>query len=139
MKKKLVIAGSASLQEKIKYWKSLWENNGFEVIDYPDAISAKTFIEDYPKVHKDFFRNIEKADIIFIMNENKNGITGYIGAETFAEMGYAVTQNLIHDKKLEVILLQMPEKSVASYDEIVLWLNLGWIKLLDKSNTQNIS
>jgi hypothetical protein len=32
MKKKLVIAGSASLQDKIEYWKSFWENKGFEAV-----------------------------------------------------------------------------------------------------------
>jgi len=129
MTKKVVIAGSASLQEKVLYWKEFWENQGYCVTDYSAPINKENFLEEYPKVHTDFFRNITEADILFVMNEDKNGITGYLGAESFAEMCFAVAQNLIHNKNMEVMLLKMPEKSVQSYDEIVLWLKLGWIKL----------
>ena len=55
MTKKIVIVGSASLQEKIQYWKSFWEQKGCHVINYTIAIEKKSFLEDYPKIHKDFF------------------------------------------------------------------------------------
>jgi hypothetical protein len=45
-------------------------------------------------------------------------------------MCFGVGQNLIHNKSIEVILLQLPENKVQSYDEINLWLKLNWIKLL---------
>lgn len=125
--------GSASLQEKVQYWKSFWKNKGFKIIAYPSIIPIKTFIKEYSQIHKDFFKNIEKADSVFVMNENKNGVIGYIGAESFAEMAFAVTQNLIHNKTLGVILLKMPDNRVQSYDEIVLWLKLGWIKLYEEN------
>lgn len=67
------------------------------------------------------------------MNEDKNGVVGYLGAESFAEMCFGVAQNLIHNKNIEIILLQMPEKRVQSYDEINLWLKLKWIKLFNRS------
>ena len=130
--KKVVIAGSASLQKEIKHWISLWEHSGYEILDYPTPISPDNFLEEYPKAHANFFNNIEKADILFIMNENKNGITGYIGAESFAEMGFGVAQNLIHGKKIEIMILQVPESRVQSHEEIELWLKLGWIKLYRK-------
>ena len=129
--KKIAIAGSASLQEKIKYWKKYWEDNKYIVIDYPSLIPKDSFLKEYPRVYKDFFKNIEETDTLFIMNENKNNITGYIGAATFAEMCFGVAQNVIHSKNIEVILLQIPDKKVQSYDEISLWLKLGWIKLLN--------
>jgi len=129
MIKKLVIAGSASLQEKVQYWKKYWENLGYEVIDYPSPISKENFLEDYPKVHTDFFKNITKANTLFIMNEDKNDIIGYLGAESFAEMCFGVAQNLLHNKNLEIMLLQMPSEKVQSYEEMLLWLKLGWIKL----------
>lgn len=132
--KKIVIIGSASLQEKIKHWKSFWESIGYDVTDYPSPIPSDTFINKYPQVHKGFFNNIKNSDTIFIMNENKNGVIGYIGAESFAEIAFAVAQNLIYGKNLEILLLRMPEKRVQSYDEIILWLRLGWIKL-HKENT----
>ena len=98
------------------------------VVDYPLAIAKETFLKDYPQVHKKFFEHIIEADILFIMNEDKNNIQGYLGAESFAEMCFGVTQNLLDGKGRKVILSQMPEEKVASYDEIILWLELGWIR-----------
>jgi len=129
MSKKVVIIGSATLQEKIQSWKFWWEEKGCEVIDYPRPIPADNFLKFYPEVHQNFYSNLMKADIIFVMNENKNGVTGYIGAESFAEMAFGVAQNLVHDKSIEILLLQMPEEKVQSYSEVDLWLELGWIKL----------
>ena len=51
-------------------------------------------------------------------------------------MCFAVAQNLIYNKNLEVILLQEPSERVQSYEEIVLWLKLGWIKLAKKNIAQ---
>ncbi len=129
MSKKVVIAGSASLQKKVLFWKKYWEDKGCFVVDYPSPVPEKTFLEEYPQVHKDFFKNIIESDILFVMNEDKNNIKGYLGAESFAEMCFGVVQNLIYNKNIEVMLLQMPERNVQSYDEIILWLKLGWIKV----------
>jgi nucleoside 2-deoxyribosyltransferase len=50
-----------------------------------DKISAK--IEyDFIREH---FRKIEKSDAILVLNYEKKGIAGYIGGNTFLEMGYA--------------------------------------------------
>lgn len=133
MSKKIVIAGSASLQKKVQSWKKYWEDKGYNVINYPSPVPKETFLEEYPQVHKNFFKDIIESDILFVMNEDKNNIKGYLGAESFAEMCFGVAQNLIHNKNIEVMLFQMPEKNVQSYEEIVLWLKLGWIKLHDKN------
>lgn len=131
IKQKIVIAGSSSLQDNITKWKNFWNaKNNFEVIDFPLAIKGKNFIKIYPKVHKKFFRNILKADILFIANEDKNGIKGYIGAEVFAELVYGLMQNLISGQKIKIILAKMPSSKIQSYEEIKLWLKLGWIKIL---------
>jgi len=49
------------------------------------------------KIEHDFirehFRKIEKADAILILNYEKKGIVGYIGGNTFLEMGYAFGLN----------------------------------------------
>jgi len=65
------------------------------------------------------------------MNEDKNGIIGYIGAETFAELSFAVAQNLLNTHQTEIYVRKMPSKEVQCYEEINLWLELGWIKLFD--------
>ncbi len=127
--KKAVIVGSASLPEKVQHWKKFWEDKGYLVTGYPSPIPEETFLKEYPKVHTEFFKNITEADILFVMNEDKNGITGYLGAESFAEIGFGVAQNLIYNKNIEIVLLQMPDEKVQSFAEINLWLKLGWIKL----------
>jgi len=127
--KKVVIAGSVSLQEKIVFWKKFWEDEGYYVTDYPKKIKDENFLEEYPNVHKNFFKSITEADILFVMNGDKNGIAGYLGAESFGEMCFGVVQNLVYNKKLEVVLLQQPSQNVQSYEEIILWLKLGWIRL----------
>ncbi|MEI7619983.1 MAG: hypothetical protein WCJ57_00225, partial [Candidatus Falkowbacteria bacterium] len=97
------------------------------VIDYPQAIPEDSFESLYPERHKTFFKNIIEADILFVANNQKNEIDGYIGAETFAELGFGLAQKLIYGKDIKLILSRMPSKEVACYDEIVLWLKLGWI------------
>lgn len=129
MNKKVVIVGSASLLEKIEQWKNVWEVKGHTVINHTVSIAEENFLVEYPKIHTRFFKSIGEADILFVMNENKNGIEGYLGAESFAEMCFGVAQNLLHGKTREIILLKMPDAHVQSYDEIRLWLDLGWITL----------
>jgi len=45
------------------------------------------------KVEHDFirehFKKIEKSDAILVLNYEKKGVPGYIGGNTFLEMGYA--------------------------------------------------
>ena len=130
-KTKVVIAGSASLQNEVSKWKRYWsEKENHVVIDFPLAIKSKDFTKIYPNVHKNFFRNILKADILFIANEDKKGIGGYIGAEVFAELVYGMMQNLISKQKIKIILAKNPSSKVQSFEEIKLWLKLGWIKIL---------
>lgn len=128
---KVVIAGSAGLQDEIHKWIQYWESKeGCSVINYPQAIPPDDFENSYPEVHTQFFRDIVDADVLFIANGKKNGIGGYIGAETFAELAFGLAQNLMHSKNIRLILAHMPTQKVACYDEIVLWLKIGWIELL---------
>lgn len=125
--KKVVIAGSAKLQQEIQNWRKFFINKGYEVLDYPKKIDETKFMELYPNVHKEFFENITKTDMLFIMNEDKNGKSGYIGAESFAELTFGLAQKLVYNKNIELVVLKMPSKDVQCYEEIDLWLKLGWI------------
>ncbi len=131
--RKVVISGSAKLQDNINYWIKYFEKKGYNILDYPRPIKKEKFIELYPKIHKEFFENITKTSMLFVMNETKEGIDGYIGAETFAELTFALMQNLVYNKNIQIIILRMPSTNVQSYEEINLWLKLGWIKLYDKN------
>jgi len=130
--KKVVIAGSVKLQQEIQNWRKFFINKGYEVLDYPKKIDETEFMELYPNVHKEFFENITKTDMLFIMNEDKNGKSGYIGAESFAELTFGLAQKLVYNKNIELVVLKMPSKDVQCYEEIDLWLKLGWISLYEK-------
>lgn len=126
---KVVISGSAKLQKEINNWREIFANKNYQILDYPKPIEEEQFIKLYPNIHKDFLDHITQTDILFIMNEDKNGIVGYIGYETFAELLFGLSQKLIYNKDIEIIILKMPSPDVGCYKEIHLWLSLGWIKL----------
>lgn len=129
--KRIVIAGSAKLQDKINLWKSFFAEKKYKILDYPKPIDEEKFMELYPSIHKNFFENITKTDTLFVMNEDKNNIEGYIGAESYAELTFGLAQNLIYNKNIDLIILKMPSREVQCYDEIKLWIELGWIKLYE--------
>ena len=130
--KKIVIAGSSKLQDNINYWVDYFKRKNYEVLDYPKPISKSEFMELYPNIHKEFFECITKADILFVMNEDKNNIHGYIGAEAFAELAFGLAQKLVYNRDIELIVLKMPGNNVQCYEEIELWIKLGWIKLFEE-------
>ena len=127
--KKIVISGSAKLQKEIDKWINFFESNDSEILDYPKAIEESKFMELYPNIHTEFLENITKADMLFIMNENKNGKIGYIGYEAYAELLFGLSQKLVYNKNIELVILKIPDTDIGCYEEIDLWLKLGWIKL----------
>ena len=129
--KKIVISGSSKLQDKVNYWLNHFKNKGYAILDYPKLIEQNDYVKELPRVYKDFYTALENTNVYFLMNEEKNGIKGYIGASSIAELTYAVILNLIHNKNIEIYILNMPSEEVSSYDEVKFWLNMGWIKIYD--------
>ena len=130
--KKIVISGSSKLQDKVEYWINYFKNLNYEILDYPKYIEQSEYEKTLPIIYKDFYTALENTDVYFLMNEEKNGIKGYIGASSIAELTYVVILNLIHNKNIKIYILNMPSNEVSSYDEVKFWLNMGWIKLFDK-------
>lgn len=126
---KLVIAGSASLVDGARYWKGYWEGQGYEILDWPAPIPSHELERDYPRVYTEFFLHLLEADTVFVMNETRHGMIGHIGAETFAELGFAVAHNCLDGRNRDIVLLQMPAEQVACFSEVRLWLSLGWLRL----------
>ena len=68
------------------------------------------------------------------MNEDKNGKLGYIGYEAYAELLFGISQKLVYHKNIELVILKMPSEDIGCYEEISLWLKLGWIKVYEEMN-----
>lgn len=130
--KKIVISGSSKLQDKVNYWLEYFKNKNYIILDYPKLIKQENYEKELPEVYEHFYSSLENTDIYFLMNEEKNGIKGYIGASAIAELTYVVILNLIHNKNIEIYILNIPSEDVSSYDEVKFWLDMGWIKLFNK-------
>lgn len=79
---KIVIAGSAKFQKEVNDWLKIFKDKNYEILDYPRTIEKSKFTELYSHIPTNFLENITKTDVLFIMNEDKNGKQGYIGYET---------------------------------------------------------
>ena len=64
-------------------------------------------------VFSDHYNKMKKADAILVLNYDKNGIKGYIGANSFLEMGFAYVLN----KKI-FLLMEIPDQKYIS-DEVL--------------------
>lgn len=134
--KKIVIAGSAKFCDEMSEWKEYFENKGHEVINYPKKIDQRN-AQEYQHVYIKFFESLNETDILFVVNKNKNGLEGYIGAETFAELTYALIQKKVNGQNKKIYLLKMPSEEVACYAEIRNFLELGWIEIFDKEESES--
>ena len=64
--------------------ETFFENKDFDVLNYPKPIKGDNFLEEFPSVHKEFYETLDKTDILFVANEHKNNMGGYIGPAVFA-------------------------------------------------------
>lgn len=134
--KKIVIASSAKFQDEIEICKKYFTNKGYNVINYPKKINADD-LEQYKNVHQQFFKSLVEADEVFILNEDKNGITGYIGAQVFSEMSLAIAQNTVYNANKKIYLLKMPSEDVACYQEVKRFIELGWVEIFKEKIFDN--
>jgi nucleoside 2-deoxyribosyltransferase len=118
---KIAICGSMSASKKMMEIKDVLEKTG-HVVELPkhaeQFASGKWKMESQKesaesKLKDDLIRYhyelIENADAVLIVNEDKNGIKGYIGGNVFLEMGFAYILN----KKI-FLLNNIPEISYKS-------------------------
>ena len=130
--KKIVISGSSKLQNEVNCWLDYFKNKNYEILAYPIYVKQEEYQKELSEVYKEFYTAIEHTDEFFLMNEEKNGIKGYIGSSAIAELTYAVILNLIHNKNIDIYILNMPSKEISAYEEVKFWLDMGWIKLFNK-------
>ena len=97
----ITICGSMQFHEEMARVRSQLVDRGFTV-HVPGELDNLSKNESYmdndedritAKIEYDFirehFRKIESADVILVLNYDKKNIKGYIGGNTFLEMGYA--------------------------------------------------
>ena len=126
--RKIVIAGSAKFYKEALELKKELENKDYNVIDYPKNINVN-IEEEYKQAYERFYDNLSKTDDLILFNLDKNGIEGYIGYESFAELSYLVVKKIQEDNNHKIYIYKMPSKEVGCYDEIKHFLKLGYIEL----------
>lgn len=157
--KKLIISGSSKLHQRALYWMGYFEGCGFEVLDYPTLITdAKDDLEVVPtpgevnsqilnpgdegydehlaSSYRRFWRNLDKADVFFLMNEDQKETEGYIGAGMLTELAHVVINNFNQERQTAIYLLKEPSKSQDCYKEVKFWLDQGWIQIYEPTATK---
>ena len=130
---KITICGSIAFFDEMLRVKNKLEKNGHEVDLPPTEIKngegKMISVSEYYRIRKSdskekwvwdakkvamltHFRKEEWADAVLILNIEKNGIPGYIGANTLIEMGLALFLN-----KPIYLYNQIPE--VSAKEEII--------------------
>ena len=126
--RKIVIASSAKFYKEALELKKELENKDYNVIDYPKNINVN-IEEEYKQAYERFYDNLSKTDDLILFNLDKNGIEGYIGYESFAELSYLVVKKIQVNNDHKIYIYKMPSKEVGCYDEIKHFLELGYIEL----------
>ena len=129
---KITICSSAFFTKETYEIKQKLEEKGHEVFVYPQEIevNGKTIhVIEYYKMRKDdltddllkiktmlvdkHIEKIKNSDAILVLNLDKDGKDGYIGGNTFLEMGIAYYLN----KK--IFLWKKPSESLPYFEEIM--------------------
>ena len=126
--RKIIIAGSAKFYKEAQEIKKELENKDYYVIDYPKKINDNVEIE-YKEAYETFYDNLNKTDDLLLLNFDKNGIEGYIGYESFAELSNLVVKKIFNNNDHKIYIYKLPSKEVGCYDEINHFINLGYIEL----------
>ncbi|MEI7690338.1 MAG: hypothetical protein WCI63_01810 [bacterium] len=120
---KIIICGSMSAHKEMTDTKRILEQNGHIVempslnnLDHELDSNGNTLETSRIKIEQDlirgYFQIIKEGDAVLAVNVNKNGIDGYIGGNTFLEIGFGYAL----DKK--IYLLNHYTKELPYYDEI---------------------
>ena len=108
----ITICGSITFADDMRYVGSVLEQKG-HIVQYPNLPDAGEKQEENHASRKRkmdliraHFQKISHSNAILVVNKEKNGVKGWIGANTFLEIGFAH----VLDKK--IFLMEPP----ADYD-----------------------
>lgn len=123
-KRKIAIAGSSDFWLEALECKVMLESAGFEVTTHPVRDDSGSWAELYT----DYWDKLARTDDIFVLNLDKPGRPGHIGAESFAELSSMVVRKM-RGGDVHVYLHQLPSHKCACYDEIMEMAKLGWVEV----------
>lgn len=123
----IVLCGSMSIKDKMLTIEKKLKSKKYNILLPNECIEGKPKLE----ASRAHFNRImdDETDAILVINEPKNGIENYIGANTFAEIAFA-----FHFDKTIYLLNDIYE---PYKDELLGWNVIvlkGDINLLDKIN-----
>lgn len=124
---KVVICASAQFYNEAQEWKDKLEDSGYSVIRTIQSIDENS-IDQYKQTHKDHYSKMSECDTVLVLNLEKRGIPGYIGASVFAEIAFAIGLNLVFKKDIQILLINSISADSPYIDELTKWDKLGWIK-----------
>ena len=129
---RITICSSALFVSHVYELKKRLEELGHEVLVFPEEVELEgkvLHVKEFYKMRKnepddkywklknkliiDHFKKIELSDAVLIFNKDKNDIQGYIGGNTFLEMGIAFYLN----KK--IFLWKQPSEELPYFEEIM--------------------
>lgn len=135
MNKKIVICGSMRFVDGMKEWKQKLEAEGYAVyvptlFDFHKVRDEEGDLEKFEEIKrresKNHFEKVKGADILLILNYDKDGKKNYIGGNTFAEIAYAIALNLCHGRRIEIYTINpLPEDSLY-HEELQAWGIKRW-------------
>lgn len=131
--KKIVVSASSSFIEDVENIVTLLKENGNDVLEY-----VRSGKREYRQVLYNFYTAIDNTDILLVINKDKNGVRGYIGTSVFCEINYAVLNNIIKEKNIDIYLLNDVDKDSSCYDEIKYFLDNNMVKVLKSLDKEKL-
>lgn len=131
--KKIVVSASSNFCDDVKELVALLTKNGNEVLEY-----VKNTDREYKEVLFDFYSAICKTDVLLVYNKDKNGISGYIGNSVFSEINYAAINNIVHNKNIDIYLLNDIDKNNSCYGELKYYKDINMIKILSDKEKESL-
>ncbi|MFA5966979.1 MAG: hypothetical protein WC805_00470 [Patescibacteria group bacterium] len=125
--KKVVICASAAFYTEAQEWKKRLEEIGYRVTTTLKDIDESDIFQ-YRQTHQEHYAKMAECDIVFILNLEKKGIPGYIGASVFAEIAFTIGLNMVFNKNIQILCVNPIPDNLPYSDELTKWQKLGWIK-----------
>lgn len=98
---KIALCGSLTFHKEMRSLQHVLEEKGFTVFvpksfdlieqkgfKKPETVKERLAAEAKYDFIREHFDKIKKSDVVLVANYDKKGIAGYIGGNTFLEIGY---------------------------------------------------